>query len=72
MVKLSYRMVEWWKNTVHFKITERGEGSTPKVMSLLSHRKMSFVYIMSISRDIISSPVVCLCHGFMSVVDRAP
>ena len=21
---------------------------------------------------IISSPVVCLCHGFMSVVDRAP
>ena len=21
---------------------------------------------------IFSSPVVCLCHGFMSVVDRAP
>ena len=23
-------------------------------------------------QTIISSPVVCLCHGFMSVVDRAP
>ena len=49
-------MVEWWKNTVDFK-SKRGEGSTPKVMSLLSHRKMSFVYIMSISRDIIFNKI---------------
>ena len=28
--------------------------------------------IINIIIIIISSPVVCLCHGFMSVVDRAP
>ena len=28
-----------------------GEPNTPKVVSLVSYRKMSFVYIMSISRD---------------------
>ena len=30
------------------------------------------ILILPLAVVIFSSPVVCLCHGFMSVVDRAP
>ena len=35
-------------------------------MTLISQIPVSNVF------NLFSSPVVCLCHGFMSVVDRAP
>ena len=40
--------------------------------SMLYMNKLSFFFTPFKNHRIISSPVVCLCHGFMSVVDRAP
>ena len=46
-----------------------GEPSAPKVMSLLSNWKMSFVYIMSISGDIIFNRISRICD-FKFVISR--